>query len=197
MFVQLIEGRTSDPAGIKRMTDQWQKELAPGATGYLGSTGGVTADGKAIAMARFESEAAARANSDRPEQGAWWAEMSKHYDGEPSFTESTDVDEFLGGGSNDAGFVQVMKSTGVDRARVTKMDEQFEQFSSGRPDLLGSIRVWTGPDSCVEFIYFRSEAEARAGEQQEMPAELQGMMEEFGDVMKNTEYLDLTDPTLH
>jgi len=194
MFVQIIEGRTRDAAGIKRMTERWQKDLAPGATGYLGSTGGVTADGKTIAIARFESEAAARANSDRPEQGAWWAEMSKHYDGDASFTESTDVQEFLGGGSNDAGFVQVMKSTGVDRARLGKLDEQFAQFASLRPDLIGSVRVWTGPDSLVEFIYFTSEAEARAGEKQEMPAELQAMM---GEVMNNTEFLDLTDPSLH
>jgi hypothetical protein len=197
MFVQLIEGRARDAAGIKRLTEQWQQDLAPGAAGYLGSTGGVTADGKAIAIARFESEASARANSDRPEQSAWWAEMSKHYDGDPSFTESTDVDEFLGGGSNDAGFVQVMKSTGVDRARIAKMDEQFAQFAPTRSDLLGAVRVWTGPDSCVEFIYFTSEADARAGEKQEVPAELQGMMEEADEVMKNTEYLDLTDPILH
>jgi hypothetical protein len=90
-----------------------------------------------------------------------------------------------------------MKSAGVDRARVGKMDESFDQFSSLRPDLLGSVRAWTGPDSCVEFIYFTSEADARAGEQLEMPAELQGMMEEFEDVMKDTEFLDLTDPILH
>ena len=197
MFVQIIEGRTRDAAAIKRLTDQWQKDLAPGATGYLGSTSGVTADGKAIAMARFESEAAARANSDRPEQGAWWAEMSKQYEGEPSFTESTDVQEFLRGGSNDAGFVQVMKSTGVDRARLDKMHEQFAEFSSMRPDLIGGVRVWTGPDSCVEFNYFTSEAEARAGEKQEMPPEVQKLMDEFGDMMTNTEFLDLTEPNLH
>ncbi len=57
--------------------------------------------------------------------------------------------------------------------------------------------MWTGPDSCVEFNYFTSESEARAGETQEMPPELQAMMEEFGDLMKNTEFFDLTDPSLH
>ena len=76
-----------------------------------------------------------------------------------------------------------MKSTGVDRARLAKMDEKFAQFSSMRPDLIGGVRVWTGPDSCVEFNYFTSEAEARAGEKQEMPPEVQKIMEEFGDMM--------------
>jgi len=33
----------------------------------------------------------------------------------------------MGGGSNDAGFVQVMKSTGVDRAEIERLDKVFEQ----------------------------------------------------------------------
>jgi hypothetical protein len=197
MFVQIIEGRTQDAEGLKRQGERWQTEVKPGAIGFLGVTSGATADGRAITIARFESEAAARANSERPEQSGWWAEMSKYYDGEVSFTESSDVEEPLGGGSNDAGFVQVMKSRGVDRARMARLDEQLEKFAKQRPDLIGSVRVWTGPDSCVEVNYFTSEAEARAGEQKELPAEMQTMMAEFQDVMQNTEFLDLSDPQLH
>ena len=51
-------------------------------------------------------------------------------------------------------------------------------------------------DSCVEVNYFTSEAEARAGEKQEMPPELQATFVEFQDVMANTEFLDLSDPQL-
>ena len=197
MFVQIIEGQTRDPEGIKRQVERWQAEVSPGAAGFLGSTSGVTADGRAIAVVRFDSEAAARANSERPEQSAWWADMSKYYDGEVTFTESSDVQEFLGGGSNDAGFVQVMKSLGVDRKRMASLDAEFDKLAGLRPDLIGSVRVWTGPDSCVEVNYFTSEAEARAGEQKDVPAEVQAMMAEFGDLMKNTEFLDLSDPLLH
>ncbi|MGE5763508.1 MAG: hypothetical protein ACM3ZF_06425, partial [Mycobacterium leprae] len=57
--------------------ERWVEELAPGAAGWLGSTAGVTDDGRFIGLARFESEQAARRNSDRPEQGRWWAETSK------------------------------------------------------------------------------------------------------------------------
>ena len=117
MFVQVIEGRTKDPDGVIEMTERWQKELRPGAIGYLGVTAGVTADGRTIAIVRFEDEASARANSERPEQTAWFEGMAKLYDGAPTFTESSDITEWMGGGSNDAGFVQVMKSTGVDRAQ--------------------------------------------------------------------------------
>jgi hypothetical protein len=196
MFVQVIEGKTSDPAGFIEHGDRWQEELRPGAIGYLGVTAGVTADGRTVAIVRFEDEASARKNSERPEQGAWFESMAKLYDGEPSFAESSDVTEWMGGGSNDAGFVQVMKSTGVDRAQIERMDAAFEPFASQRPDILGGLRIWTGPDSCVDVAYFTSEEEARKGEQAEMPDELKELMSEF-ESLGDTEYLDLQDPQLH
>src|SRR5262245_21598393 len=142
MFVQIVEGRTKDREAVRRKGEAWEQEVGP-SDGFLGATAGVTADGRSIAIVRFESEEAARANSDRPEQTKWAAEMGELYDGEPSYTESSDVTLWMGGGSNDAGFVQVMKSTGVDRAAIEKMDAVFEQYTSLRPDLLGGIRVWT------------------------------------------------------
>ena len=197
MFVQVIEGRTTDAEGLQRQGERWQAEVRSGADGYLGVTSGVTADGQAITIARFQSEAAARANSDRPEQDAWWAETAKYYEGDVEFTDSSDVTEFLGGGSNDARFVQIMKVHGVDRAQSERLDQTFDQFADLRPDLLGGLRVWTGPDRYVEAAYFTSEAEARAGEQAELPEDVQAMMAEFQEVMANTEYLDLVDPHLH
>jgi len=195
MFVQVIEGRTSDPAAVTAHGEQWQHDVRPGAIGYLGLTAGTTADGRTIAVVRFEDEASAGANADRPEQTAWWEGMAKLLDGEPNVTESSDVSEWMGGGSNDAGFVQVMRSTGVDRAQVEKMDVAFEPFAHLRPDLLGGLRIWTGSDSCIDVAYFTSEAEARAGEQAEMPAELTELMGDF-EGMGDVEYFDLTEPQL-
>lgn len=195
MFVQVIEGKTSDPKAIIEHGERWQRELRPGAIGYLGVTAGVTADGRTVAIVRFEDEAAARANAARPEQTAWFEGMAKLYDVEPTFVESSDVTAWMGGGSNDAGFVQVMKSTGVDRAQVEKMDAAFEPFAGQRPDLLGGIRIWTGPDSCIDVAYFTSEEEARKGEKAELPDELKQVMSEFQS-MGETEYLDLVDPQL-
>ena len=196
MFVQVIEGKTSNPAAIIEQGDRWQKDVRPGAIGYLGVTAGVTPDGRTVAIVRFDSEASARANAERPEQAAWFEGMAKLYDGEPTFTESSDVTEWLGGGSNDAGFVQVMKSTGVDRAQVEKMDAAFEPFADQRPDLIGGLRIWTGRDSCIDVAYFTSEEEARKGEQADVPDEMKALMGEFEAGMGQTEYLDLTDPHL-
>lgn len=198
MFVQVIEGRVTDRDALRRQMDTWQAELRPGATGFLGSTAGVTDDGYAIAFARFESAAAAKANSDRPEQGRWWAETEKTFAGDVTFSDTEDVDTFLGGGSNDAGFVQVMKNSGVDRDQMRAMDQSFEQHATSfRPDVLGGFRVWTAPGTYIEAVYFKSEAEARAAEKKEPPKELADEMRDFEDMMANIQFLDLRDPWLY
>ena len=50
MFVQVIEGQVADRDGLRRQMDAWEKDLRPGATGFLGSTAGVTDDGYAICV---------------------------------------------------------------------------------------------------------------------------------------------------
>ena len=198
MFVQVIEGKTSNPEGLRAQFDKWVAELEPGAKGYEGTTAGVAADGRVVAFARFESEAAARANSERPEQGAWWADTEKLLDGPAQFSESSDVTTFLAGGSDDAGFVQVMKVAGVDRVKVEEGDKQFEPLAAKlRPDLIGGLRVWTGPDSMIEANYFTSEAEAREGEKTPPPPEAAEGFAEFMAMMSKAEFVDFTDPYLH
>ena len=91
MFAQIIRGKVSDPDAVRPVVDRWMNELGPTATGWLGSTSGATDDGQLFVLVRFESEEAARANSDKPEQGAWWAEMEKLFDGEATFQDSNDV----------------------------------------------------------------------------------------------------------
>ena len=199
MFVQVIEGKVSDKSALRRQLDRWHDEIRPGATGFLGSTTGVTDDGVGFAIVRFESAAAAKANSERAEQGAWWSETERCFDGPVSFTDSEDVEEFLGGGSNDAGFVQVMKTaTSPDRAVVKDLDDEFEKHAgTWRPDLLGGVRIWTGDASTVEVNYFTSEAEARENEKKEPPAELAELFAQYADVIANTEFVDLRDPWLY
>ena len=125
MFIQVIEGKVKDADLLRRQNDRWLAELKPGTKGYLGSTGGVTPDGRSIFLARFESEDAARANSERPEQGAWWNETAKAYDGEPTFHDCREADTMFGGGSNDAGFVQVIQGKAKDQAAMRKRIEQW------------------------------------------------------------------------
>ena len=199
MFIQVIQGTVPDPPQQRRQLDKWVAELAPGATGWLGSTAGVTDDGQAIALVRFESEEAARHNSDRSEQSLWWEEMARLYDGEPSFHDSTAVEVNLQDDPARAGFVQVMQGRSSDVQRVRQlMSDDPTDWSTFRPDLLGSLWLAHEDDGWTMAIYFTSEAAAREGEQKEPPADLQERMQELETLaIGDTTYLDLRDPWLH
>lgn len=194
MFVQVIRGQLADREAMKRLGDRWEAELRPGAVGFLGATVGITDDDWMINVARFESEEAARRNSERPEQGEWWAEASKCFDGEPSFLDSTDVETTLQGGRDDAGFVQAMIGEVSDRAAFTEVDRQFvDRITELRPDVIGGLRVWDGDRRYVELVYFTSEDEARRGESQELPADAQDAYQRFQDLHESIEFRDLRD----
>lgn len=197
MFVQVIQGTANDPVALRRQWEQWDRELKADAQGFLGGTAGVTAEGEFIALVRFEDEAAARANSDRPEQGAWWEETSQYLD-EPMFHDCTLVDLVNDGGSDDAGFVQVIqgKVTDVDKAR--KIDAAMQDdLRSLRPDLIGGIVAWHPRDGrFTNAMYFTSEAEARAKEQETSDAPtFERYLSEYQAIADGEPaYLDLSDP---
>jgi hypothetical protein len=199
MFVQIIQGRVPDAAQMRAQLDKWVAEVAPGAVGWLGSTSGVTDDGRLIALARFESEAAAQQNSDRPEQTAWWEGTSKLFTDEPTFHNSTSVQVDTPGDPGQAGFVQVMqgRSSDPDRARELMANDPTD-WAAFRPDILGTISVGHDGDAWTMAIYFTSEEAAREGERKEPPPELQEMMKEM-DALSIGEpvFFDLKDPWLH
>jgi hypothetical protein len=199
MFMQVIKGRVADPARVKAALDRWAEELAPGAEGWLGTTAGVTEDGRFIAAARFESEDAARRNSDRPEQDRWWSETSRLFDGEPSFSDSSEVDVDTNGDPATATFVQVMQGRTSDPERARRMmAEDSTDWSSFRPDMLGSVAAGHDGGAYTMVMWFTSEAEAREGEAKEPPPELKAQMEEMGSLsVGEPEFFDLKDPWMY
>jgi hypothetical protein len=200
LFVQVIKGQVSDPAKLRAAMDRWAEELAPGATGWLGSTAGVTEDGRFIALARFESEEAARRNSDRPEQDRWWAETSKLFSGEATFSDSQNVVVDVIGEPDSAGFVQVIqgRSTDPERARELMGQDSSAEWAAYRPDVVGSVAVDHQGGAYTMAIYFTSEAAAREGESKEPPPELKAQMEEMDALSAGMpEFFDLKQPWLH
>ena len=166
--------------------------------GWLGSTGGVTEDGRAIAVVRFESEEAARRNSERPEQDRWWRETENLFDGGASFRESSDVVVDLQGDPDRAGFVQVMQGRTSDPARARElMAQDPEMWATYRPDVLGSVEILHDGGAYTMVLYFTSEAEAREGERKEMPLELRATMDEMDKLtVEEPEFFDLKQPQL-
>jgi hypothetical protein len=200
MFAQVIRGRTSDPDALRAATERWVEELAPDAVGWLGSTAGVTDDGRVVLVARFESADAARHNADRPEQGRWWEETSRLFDGEPSFLDSDDVVLDLAGDPGQAGFVQVMQGRVSDYERAKKVMTELpaDAMAAYRPDVLGSVMIGSEDGGWTQVIYFTSEDEARTGEGKEPPAEMAAAMQEIGSLsVGETTFLDLRRPLLH
>jgi len=195
MFVQVIEGKIKDPDLLQRQLDRWRQEIKPGAKGYLGSTGGITPDGTSIVVVRFDSEAAARANSERPEQGAWWNETEKAFDGPVNFTETSDTELLFDGGSNDAGFVQIMKGKVKDAAAFRKWGKEHEgRLKEVRPDLIGGVDAWLPDGSFISTAYFTSEAEARKNEK--AMGEDPMMAEYMSHMAGEMQFLDITDPDI-
>ena len=198
MFVQVIQGQVTDPGRVRAQLERWESDLAPGAVGWLGTTAGVTDEGRLVVLARFESEEAARRNSDRPEQSEWWAEAAALFADEPTFQDSTSVEVETAGDPASAGFVQVMQGRSSDPDRVRElMAEDPTDWREFRPDVLGSVSVGHDGGAWTMALYFTSEAEAREGERKEPPAETQQIMKEMESLsIGETVFLDLRDPWL-
>jgi hypothetical protein len=199
MFVQVIRGQVAEPDQVREAMDRWVRELAPGASGWLGSTAGVTSDRQFVALARFESAEAARRNSDRPEQGAWWAEVSKGFTGDVTFIDSEDVVADVVGDPDLARFVQVMSGRATDARRVREiMDQTTGQVHDFRPEILGSLDVMTDDGGFTMALYFTSEEEAREGERKEPPPELAARMAELNSLAAGPlEFFDLRNPWMY
>jgi len=199
MFVQVIRGQVTDPEEVHAAFNRWSEQLAAGAPGWLGMTAGVTEDGRFVALARFESEEAARRNSDRREQGQWWMETSKLFTGEVTFGDSSDVTVDVHGDPDQAGFVQVMQGRGSDPERARELMAQTpDEWAAFRPDIIGSVAVGHEGGAYTMALYFTSEQAAREGERKEPPPQLKAQMEEMSQLsVGEPEFLDLKQPWLY
>ncbi|WP_406049686.1 hypothetical protein [Kribbella sp. NBC_00889] len=198
MFVQVIQGQITDAEQAHTAFDRWMEELAPEATGWLGSTAGVTADGRFIVLARFDSADAARRNSESPAQDKWWHEFSTLLTGSAIFHESEDVTVDQSGDPNAAGFVQVIqgRASNPERARAL-MAEHPEEWAAFRPDIIGSLLAIYDDGAFTTALYFTSEAEAREGERKEPPASLKATMDELNSLdAEQPVFFDLDQPWL-
>jgi hypothetical protein len=197
MFIQVIQGRIADADGLRAAVERWQETIAPNVPGWLGTTGGATADGTAIAVVRFESEEAARRNSERPEQQQWWAEASRYFAGDVTFHDCPEVLTFLDGGSDDAGFVQIIQGRVQNPDRMRKMlEESSEGLRALRPDVIGGTVALHGDGGFTQTVYFTSEAAAREGEARQAPPEMREMDEEVSAMMRDATFYDLPRPWL-
>ena len=199
MFVQVIQGQVTDAEQVHAAFDRWMEELAPEATGWLGTTAGVTEDGRFIALARFDSADAARRNSESPAQDKWWHEFASLLSGEATFRDTEDVDIDDARDPDSAGFVQVIRGRVSSQQRARElMAENEDEWAEMRPDMLGGLSAMLDDGSFTTAVYFTTEAEARVGENKELPADLQRQMDELTALdVDEPEFFDLSHPWLY
>jgi hypothetical protein len=187
-----------DEGALSRHDDRWLVDLSPGALGWLGDTSGTDAVGEHIAIVRFESVEAARANRRRPEQVAWRQELDDLYAGPVVSHDCPLVQVMLEGGSDDAGFVQVLQGRARDAARVQALNEEFSRrLPESRPGCIGATVAWAG-DLFTDTVYFPDEEEARRGEAaiDQMVGNYRAMVDEWRSQVFDLRFFDLPDVRL-
>jgi hypothetical protein len=200
MFIRVIQGRATNPPGIRRDLARWQRLLAVDADGWLGSTAGITEDGWSITVVRFASEGQARRNSDRPEQREWWRDASQHL-ARVVVHNAFEVHSFRLGDADSAGFVQVIQGhSGVPERRVNHDRDQEEVLVREAPHIhilaMTVARHADRPGDFTQIVYFTSEQDARQFEPAP-PVEAEELVQEKRRrLMTNLRCFDLRDPQL-
>ena len=209
MFIQVVRGRVRDAPGLREHWDlrihalRQHPEVVPDAglievpvsVGWLGSTAGISDEGEFIAVIRFESERLARQDDRRPEQREWWAKANEYFDGEVTVRDCSEVDILLGGGSDDAAFVQVIPGRAKDVDRVRALKSASEAWlKEYRPGIIGGTVAWHEDGSFTETLYFTSEEESR--ESEELPAGARNELDEWRALVEDVRYINLRDPWL-
>jgi hypothetical protein len=193
VFIQAFHGELADPDLWVAQVARWRADVRPRTTGFLGFTSGVTADSQMVTVARFESQQSAQVDSDLPEQGEWFAASSKAFAGEITFHDCPQVSLLLAGGSDRAGFVQVMLGRAKDPDALRALQGDMEaELRLVRPDLLGATVGWHGERDFVQTSYFTSEAQARANEATMAGTPLFGRF--MAQIDGDLRYYDLTSP---
>jgi hypothetical protein len=197
MFTQVITGSVADADKLTAAVERWARDLGPGADGWLGTTAGITADGKFAGLARFSSPQAAQRNSERPEQHQWWQDTAKLFGGDIAFHDCRYSIGLLRGGSDSAGFVQVKQGRTRETEQLVELARKAEGLlRDHRPEIIGGTIALHGDGGYTEAIYFTSEAEARTGERA-APPELEPLFAEMRLITDDVRYFDLTMPLLY
>ena len=151
----------------------------------------IGAEGDFLGVVRFDSRESATANSARPEQTAWAERMAACFDGTPEFHDCDDVMLFLDGGSDDAGFVQIIRGKVDDPSRLKAMMTDTTMLHEMRPEILGGTLAIEPDGTFTETIAFTDEDSARRGEQVEPPEEVR---RELTYAMAGARFYDLHHP---
>ena len=93
-------------------------------------------------------------------------EMMAHFEGPVEFHDCDDVTLLFNGGSDDAGFVQVIPARSTTPPACALMASDPTELHRMRPEIIGATLALEPDGTFTETIAFTDEASARRGEQQ-------------------------------
>jgi hypothetical protein len=194
MVVEIVQGMATDPLKVHQLLDRWAIDVAPQAPGWHDTTAGVAADGRFIAMIRFDSTVAPIPGHDQ-----WRAETMGLLNGDTSHAVYDRVVVLKEGAAGTAGFVQFVLGRVHDLAAAETYLKDFDEIVAPlRPDSTGRLMASRDDGQFIGAFTFSSEDAARAGETLEVSpriAEMKRRGVALGD--GRAEYIDLTDPWVY
>jgi hypothetical protein len=201
MFLQIIQAPAGDAEVLRAASYRWADRLGSTSVGWLGCTGGVTAEGVFFTAERFESEQKMWVESGRPGRRRWFADLRKGMTGEPVFTNCREVEVFAPDPEaiDRAGYVQIVQGRVKDAALMrTLMRSMEKEMFAHRPDMLGSTLAFHPDDGYTHLLYFTSEDDVFEAELRETPPRIKSVMDavyELNTVLPT--YHALTSPWMH
>jgi hypothetical protein len=194
MFIQIIQGTCTRQTEVRALAERWRDELSSGGHGWLGGTYGFTNDDMFIGVVRFTSRAEAMANSERPEVGEFARQMMALMDGPVQFHDCDDVTLMMDGGSDSAGFVQVIRGRVEDPLGFKALMADTEVLHELRPEIIGATLALEEDGTFTETVAFTDEASAREGEGRmypDMPDEQRKVLES---ALSGATFWDIREP---
>src|SRR5262245_23900412 len=189
MLLQVIHGRVPDRAAMRAQHERWLADIGSNTPGWLGSTAGITEDDRFICLSRFSSVEALARLSARSDHREWWASTERLFLGPVVATEFVDAVLMLEGGSDGAGFVQVVQGRTTDPERLRSLEKELLRvLPDGRSDIIGGLAAVGPAGRFVRVLYFSSEELARAGEHGEQLPEIEEIMFEMRELTGEPTY---------
>jgi hypothetical protein len=195
MFIRILRGQALDGAATRAELGRWHRELAAGHAGWQRLTAGVGDGGELVLVLRFDTEAAARHDRERPELAAWQAQAERHLAGPGRWYDCPVVHTMKAGDSAEAGFVRVVQGRLADPVRLAAMRAEVERTLRDRaPHVLGvTVAEHADGTGFTELTYLTSEREARAADRQ-MPVEMAVQLGTVRSYVEGLEEVELRAP---
>ena len=197
MFIRILRGQVYDSAATLAEVARWGRELGAGGLGWQRLTAGVGEGGELVLALRYDTEAAARRDRDRPELAAWQSAAERHLAGRANWYDCPVVHTMKDGDTGDAGFVRVVQGRLADPVRLAAMRAEVERTLRDRaPHVLGvTVAEHADGTGFTELTYCTSERETRAADRQ-MPVEMAVQLGTVRSYVEGLEEVELRSPVL-